>query len=711
MICNYYYNIYKDFSYYYTVKMESLVQVNKDHMYSNSVYMILNNNLYSNEHKMHKNFKPATCDNFSRIRSYGFTGKDNPPIDHKNITLFFTGTIYNFQEIVDRCMPDILQHGPSKERSETTSCRDGNITLEFEEDYEDDFESEEGDSKPSETVDIFQHPYELIIYLYMNYGMDYTLQILEGEFAFILIDDNLQHPETSLYVARDRLGIQPLYILSENPKPVNPVIRPKTIREIASDANSENKIFGFSTELAILSDDVDNSDTDLFSIMAFPPGTYSKYTMSFKVMSSWHLNKEFVKYYNYSNTQFILEKSRFLIKTQLTEVIKAVQSKLLAAVAKKLTMGNYKKTHRIACLLSGGVDSSIVAALASEIFKKTNWDNQVAPGRDLQEGTKIHRIEPPLVVETFSIGFENSDDIRYARKVANAIGNVHHEVIITEKEYMDTIPIVIQILETYDTATVRAGVAQYLLCKYVRDTSQCEHILTGDGADELMGGYMYMHAAPNMIEFDCEARSLLQNYHHNYGRLRNIYKYFGLTNHAPFLDQSFVNYYLSLPLEFRYPYWYRNFFTNFSDVVSNTNMSEKYLLRLAYSKEHYINRDYSSIFPEEILWRPKEDFFDGIRNYAYSVRLMIFRQLQGYTSESVKKGDKRDSMQESGSLARNRMTEEQQYYQDVFEYFYNSGCMVNHFWRLKYVEPTAEPSAHSLDFYFDYSPEYQDRAL
>jgi asparagine synthase (glutamine-hydrolysing) len=596
-------------------------------------------------------------------------------------------------------MPDILQHGPPKEGSETTS---DNISFEFE---------EEGDSKPSETVGIFQHPYELIIYLYMNYGMDYTLQILEGEFAFILIDDNLQQPETSLYVARDRLGIQPLYILSENPKPVNPVIRPKTIREIASDANSENMIFGFSTELAILSDDVDNSDTDLFSIMAFPPGTYSKYTMSFKVMSSWHLNKEFVKYYSYSNTQFILEKSRFLIKTQLTEVIKAVQSKLLAAVAKKLIMANYKKTHRIACLLSGGVDSSIVAALASEIFKKTNWDNQMAPGRDLQESPKIRKIEPSLVVETFSIGFENSDDIRYARKVAYAIGSIHHEVIITEKEYMDTIPIVIQILETYDTATVRAGVAQYLLCKYVRDTSQCEHILTGDGADELMGGYMYMHAAPNMIEFDCETRSLLQNYHHNYGRLRNIYKYFGLTNHAPFLDQSFVNYYLSLPLEFRYPYWYRNFFTNFSDVVSNPNMSEKFLLRLAYSKEHYINRDYSSIFPEEILWRPKEDFFDGIRNYAYSVRLMIFRQLQGYTFESVKKGDKRDSMQESSSLDRNQMTEERQYYQDVFEYYYNSGCMANHFWRLKYVEPTAEPSAHSLDFYFDYSPEYQDRAL
>jgi asparagine synthase (glutamine-hydrolysing) len=702
--------------------MESLIHVNKDHLYSNSFYMILNNNLYSNEHKMHKNFKPITCDSFYRIRCYGFTGKNNPTVDHKSIALFFTGTIYNFQEIVDQCMPDILQYGsiprdqvPSKEEYETIS---NNITLEFEEDledYEDDFESEENDSKSLVDANIFQHPYELIIYLYMNYGMEYTLQILEGEFAFILIDDNLQQPETSLYVARDRLGIQPLYILSENSKPINSSIRPKTIREITSDTNSENKIFGFSTELSILSDDVYNSETDLFSIMAFPPGTYSKYTMSFKVMSSWHLNKEFVKYFTYSNTQFIIEKSRFLVKTQLTGVIKAIQTKLLSAVAKKLTMGNYKKTHRIACLLSGGVDSSIIAALASEIFRKTNLNNQTVSGRepgwDLQEGPKIRKIEPPLVIETFSIGFENSDDIRYARMVANAIGSIHHEVIITEKEYMDTIPIVIQILETYDTATVRAGVAQYLLCKYIRDNSECKHILTGDGADELMGGYIYMHAAPNMIEFDCEIRSLLQNYHHNYGRLRNIYKYFGLTNHAPFLDQSFVNYYLSLPLEFRYTYWYRNFFTNFSDIVSNPNMSEKYLLRLAYSKEHYMNRDYTTIFPEEVLWRPKEDFFDGIRNYSYSVRLMIFQQLKGYTSESMKKNDKLDEKKSHETTQLFRMTEEQQYYQDIFEYFYNSEYIVNHFWRLKYVEPTTEPSAHSLDFYFDYNPEYQDRTL
>jgi asparagine synthase (glutamine-hydrolysing) len=360
---------------------------------------------------------------------------------------------------------------------------------------------------------------------------------------------------------------------------------------------------------------------------------------------------------------------------------------------------NYSdQNNRLVCLLSGGVDSSIIACIVSEIFRKTNLQNNAAAyGREPGFVPPVKNIEPPVVLETFSIGFKNSDDIRYARIVAEKIGSIHHEVIITEKEYMETIPIVIQILETNDTATVRAGVAQYLLCNHISKISDCKNILTGDGADELMGGYLYMHAAPNMMEFDRETQSLMQNYHHNYGRLRNIYKFFGLMNHSPFLDQQFINYYSSIPLEFRHPYWYYDYFKNFQESIMNLNLSEKYLLRLAFSKEYYVNYDYSAIFPDEILWRPKEDFFDGISNYPHSTRHIISRQLQKYESNNSQKNDK--------------LTKEQQYYQDIFKYFYNVESVISNLWRLKYVEPTNEPSAHSLDFYFDYSPEYRDRTV
>jgi asparagine synthase (glutamine-hydrolysing) len=708
-------------------------------------------------------FKPSNCDIFHHICSYGFTGKENPPAKHNNIALFFTGIIYNFQEIVERCMDDILKKKQNlldtRIHKDSTSDRqlENNITMNFNDDCGDfnaalhssalrnglksrlvsrDIEDVSGtneelsgkslhddeddyrfsyDIDSSFTYDIdsseheitkhiepssgnstqcaqssegtnenlFKYQYELIIYLYNNYGMDYTLQLLDGEFAFILIDDNLQENHTSLYVVRDRMGIQPMYILSEKSRKSQPISNNRTVRERPFHKVNETKIYGFATDLSLLSDNINSTDGQ-FTIVSFPPGTYSKYTKSIKVLSSWRLNREQVKYYTPIPTCFILEKSRFLIKTQLNNIIQNLQSKLIDSIKKKWNLCKHQN-NRIICLLSGGVDSSIIAALTSEILRKHNLFYKDA-----------HRHEQDGVLETFCIGFKNSDDIRYARIVADKIGSIHHEVIITEKEYMDTIPIVIQILETYDTATVRAGVAQYLLCKHISKTTNCKNILTGDGADELMGGYMYMNASPNMIEFDRETKSLMQNYYHNYGRLRNIYKFFGLVNHSPFLEQQFINYYLSIPLEFRYPHWYHNHFKNFQDYFTNFNINEKYLLRLSFSKDYYVKYDYSTIFPEEIIWRPKEDFFDGISSYPYSTRNMILRQLQWYVSNNPQKNE--------------NFTREQQYYYDIFEHFYEIKITI-HEWRLKYIVPTNEPSAHALDFYFDYNPEYKDRSL
>lgn len=674
--------------------------LDKEHMYSNSIYMILNDNSHSNGNMIDTIFKPSNCDIFHHICSYGFTGKENPPAKHNNIAIFFTGIIYNFQEIVNRCMADILkekQNLHSLEQSHKDSTTDGqldnntNNTMNFNDDYEDDYKfSYDIDSSNHENTkhiepsseNLFKYPYELIIYLYNNYGMGYTLQLLDGEFSFILIDDNLQENHTSLYIVRDRTGIQPMYILTEKSRKSHPISHNRTVREQPLHKVNETKIYGFATDLSFLSDNIDSTN-EQFTIMSFPPGTYSKYTKSFKVLSSWRLNQEYVKYYTPIPTSFILEKSKFLIKTQLNDIIQNLQSKLIDSVKKKWNLCKHQN-NRFVCLLSGGIDSSIIAALTSEILRKYNLHY------------KAHGREPDGVLETFCIGFKNSDDIRYARMVADKIGSIHHEVIITEKEYMDTIPVVIQILETYDTATVRAGVAQYLLCKYISKTTDCKNILTGDGADELMGGYMYMNAAPNMIEFDRETKSLMQNYYHNYGRLHNIYKFFGLSNHSPFLEQQFINYYLSIPLEFRYPHWYHDNLKNFQDSYMNININEKYLLRLSFSKDYYIKYDYSTIFPEEIIWRPKEDFFDGINSYPYSTRNMILRQLQWYVSNNPQKNDK--------------FTKEQQYYHDIFDRFYDIKITI-HEWRLKYIEQTEEPSAHILDFYFDYNPEYEDRAL
>ena len=711
-------------------------QISKEHMHSNSFYMILNNNFYSNDKLMVRKHNHAIYDNFHRIRCYGFTGRNNLKIDYKNITLYFCGVIYNYDEIIQKCLPDIkefvkLQNGhislvpftkcsakpilvtnldfnsasfrdaalksPISSEHKSKTMEDDtsdNVFLEFEEfeefednDYSEDFENDDTESTTTDDDSMypsFKNQYELIIFLYIKYGIEYTLQLIDGEFAMVLMDDNLQDPETTMFVARDRMGIQPLYMLSENSPVLQKSTKIKSNHELIANQEDKCKVFGFSTSLSFLSEDLNETDETRYTIVPFAPGSYSKYSIPFKVLSSWKLENEFVKYSSLPTTQFIFEKSKFLIKTKFINILQNIRTNLSECIVKKINMIN--NTKNIACLLSGGIDSSIMTALICEFVNMNNKINSTN-----------------VIVETFCVGFIGSDDIKYAKIAADYLGTKHTEIIINENEYMQAIPHVIQILETYDTATVRAGVAQYLACKYINNYTNHDHVFTGDGADELMGGYLYIHAASNMFEFDREARNLLNNYHTNYGHLKNIFDFFNMKKHSPFLDQQFINFYLTIPLEFRYPDWSHDFFVKFDGV--NKNYSEKYILRLAYSNEHYKNHNYSMLLPHEILWRPKEDFFDGIRNYPNSTRYMIARNLHSYISLQDNLGN---SAKESNVCK--TLNNEQQYYYDIFENFYNIK-MTNPIWRLKYVVPSDEPSAHILDFYFDYNPEYKDRSL
>jgi asparagine synthase (glutamine-hydrolysing) len=610
--------------------MNSFIPVNKEHMHSNSFYMILNNDFYSIDKKMYKNVKPNHCEDFHRTCCCGFTGIKCPVINYKNVTLFFNGILHNYEEIM---------------------------------------------KKISMNVDEFNHEYEIIVHLYLQYGIEYTLQLLDGEFSFILIDDNLDEPETKLFVARDRIGTQPLYLISE---------KKTTKKEPHPHNENKTKLFGFSTCLSFLSDDINNTVDSNYQVSVFPPSSYSKYSIPYKSLSSWSLDKEFVKYNNFNQINFLSDISKFTTKTQLNTTVELLQNNLKEILYKKIKkIHEHQSNQNVACLLSGGLDSNIVTALACEYIKKRN---------------KYEKLN--LEVETFCIGFKESDDIREARFVANYLHTKHTEIIITEEEYMQTIPIVIQILETYDTVTIRAGVVQYLLCRYLNEKTHHRKIFTGDGADELMGGYLYLLAVPNMLEFDRECRNLLNNYNLNYGLFKKIFHYFEMERISPFLDQQFIGHYLSIPLEFRYSVWLTEFL---SDLNGQENIffkySEKYLMRMAFSKEYYKNDNYDSILPEETLWRTKDDFFDGISNYPNSTHQIIDRNLVFYNPvNSIKKHV--------------NITKEQEYYNDIFQHFFpNQESAVPRFWKLKYISPTNEPSAHALDFYFDYNPEYSERCL
>ena len=153
----------------------------------------------------------------------------------------------------------------------------------------------------------------------------------------------------------------------------------------------------------------------------------------------------------------------------------------LSEAVRKRVVGTTERG--IACCLSGGLDSSLIAALVSKYY-----DGHL---------------------ETYSIGMKGSDDLRYAKLVATHIGSKHTEIVLSEDEFWDAIPEVIEAIESYDTTTVRASVGNYLVGKHISENSDAKVVFNGDGSDELTGGYLYMLAAPNSLEFNAECRRLL----------------------------------------------------------------------------------------------------------------------------------------------------------------------------------------------------------
>jgi asparagine synthase (glutamine-hydrolysing) len=201
------------------------------------------------------------------------------------------------------------------------------------------------------------------------------------------------------------------------------------------------------------------------NIIAFPPGFYAKINMITLAIS-------FVKYH-------IIE------KTYINDPLQSIRNSLINAV--KIRM----MTERpIAALLSGGLDSSLIAALLQKELKKAN--------------------KPPL--KTFSIGFEGSEDLKYARMVSYHIGSDHTEIVMTPSEFFDSIPAVIYDIESFDITTVRASVGNWLVAREIAKTD-CKVVFNGDGSDELFGGYLYFHRAPSDEEFEDESNRLLKDIH------------------------------------------------------------------------------------------------------------------------------------------------------------------------------------------------------
>ena len=430
---------------------------------------------------------------------------------------------------------------------------------------------------------------------------------IDGVFSIVLFDENSQ----KLYIGRDPFGVRPMFI----------------------GFNEEKEQIQICSEFK----GIDSS----FYTKQFPPGSYACFESS-SINKLIHLQNSFIKHYNFSEKYFNIENNQPLLPANY-ELCKSEVKKSFTNAVKKRLMSD----RPIGCLLSGGLDSSLVCAIVSEEFKKNNKGE----------------------LNTFSIGFEGSTDLINARKVANHIKSKHHEILLTSEDFLNAIPEVIKTIESYDTTTVRASVGNYLVAKYIKENTDITVVFNGDGSDEVAGGYAYFKKAPTNNDFDKECIRLLNDisYFDVLRSDRSISSKWSLESRTPYLDKNFVSTYLSCPVEFRRP--------------SNENI-EKKLLRDAFDK--------TNLLPDEILWRKKEAFSDGVSGTENSWHNIIKNHVDSIITD-------REFDSSTLRIIHNKpILKESYYYRKLFHTFYKNSFIIPYFWMPKWSK-TIDPSARELE--------------
>ncbi|ANC39130.1 asparagine synthase B [Hafnia alvei] len=225
-------------------------------------------------------------------------------------------------------------------------------------------------------------------------------------------------------------------------------------------------------------------------------------------------------------------------------------------------------------LLSGGLDSSVISAITKKFA-----------ARRVEDGERSEAWWPQL--HSFAVGLEGSPDLKAAQEVANHLGTVHHEIHFTVQEGLDAIRDVIYHIETYDVTTIRASTPMYLMARKIKAMG-IKMVLSGEGADEVFGGYLYFHKAPNAKEFHEETvRKLLALHMYDCARANKAMSTWGVEARVPFLDKKFLDVAMRL---------------NPQDKMCGNGKMEKYILRECFE----------SYLPASVAWRQKEQFSDGV---------------------------------------------------------------------------------------------------
>lgn len=428
---------------------------------------------------------------------------------------------------------------------------------------------------------------EVILHLYKKFGILKTISVLSGYFAFLLYDKEKEE----YFVGRDPFGVRSLFY-----------------------GHNNDGHYLWSSEMKSLLGLCNNK-----TICSFPSG---------HLWSS--VSRSFTKWYDYSFVPRLLENKRVYFDKLYELMEKSVQKR-------------FQLERPFGVFLSGGLDSSIIAALVSKL-----------------SGTKIH---------TFSIGLEGSEDLKYARIMANHIQSHHHEVIVSEREMLESLPRVIYATETYDITTIRASCPMFLLSEYIKKNTDIVVVFSGEGSDELSGSYLYFHKSPSPQDFHNETIRLLKDLQYfDCLRCDKATSSWGLEVRCPFLDKEFVQEYMTLPIEWKLPH----------------QGMEKWFLRMT------MNRD--NLLPDTILWRQKEAFSDGVSSQQNS----WFNILTEFSSNYFQKhGISSKTFDHNPPL-----TQESQYYREVFDQYYpNCDQVIPYYWMPKWNENINDPSARHLEMY------------
>ncbi|WP_455998835.1 asparagine synthase B [Phocaeicola barnesiae] len=415
---------------------------------------------------------------------------------------------------------------------------------------------------------------EVILALYREKGTDF-LEDLSGIFAFALYDEE----KDDFLIARDPIGVIPLYI----------------------GRDKEGKIY-CASELKALEGFCDSYEP-------FLPGHC--YIGSEGVMKRWY-TRDWMKY-DESLPETVSSET---YQQEVTAVHDALEDAVRRQLMSDVPYG---------VLLSGGLDSSVISAIAKQFAAK----------RIETDGQK-EAWWPQL--HSFAVGLEGSPDLAKAREVADFIGTVHHEIHYTIQEGLDAIRDVIYYIETYDVTTVRASTPMYLLARVIKSMG-IKMVLSGEGADEVFGGYLYFHKAPDARAFHEETvRKLSKLYLYDCLRANKSLSAWGVEGRVPFLDKEFL------------------------DVAMRIHPASKMCPGKTIEKK-VVREAFAHLLPESVAWRQKEQFSDGV-GYSW------IDTLKQITSEAV--SDEQMAHAAERFPIHTPMNKEEYYYRSIFEEYFPS---------------------------------------